>query len=255
MYNLSPYVGFFLIEYKRILVYLPDQFYKALLLILRIALPYTIFSGLVVSGKITQEMANTLVWSVLGGQILNLASMRLFDNIRDDIRSGDIVLRLQEPINYAGAMFSRAFGYFIPTFFLLMILFFIPCYILFPIKIQFFTLIIFTILSFILRTVINILLGLSNFFIEQNEGIFWIINKMFFVFGNQVVPVSLMPVYVIGIAQKTPFYLSLAGPIEASTGNLDVITGFTWTIGYIILLGGMMFYLLDILRKKVILNG
>jgi ABC-type uncharacterized transport system permease subunit len=91
--------------------------------------------------------------------------------------------------------------------------------------------------------------------VEENEGINWIVSKLFFIFGNQVLPIALMPDKLISFAKVTPFYLALAAPIEAAAGRLNWVSGLTWSVGYIVVLLGAAYWLLGLIKGRLVNNG
>lgn len=255
MDEFQKYFGFFLLEYKRVKFYFSEVLIRIILICLRLALPYSVFSALVKLGKIDQSTANAMLWAVLVGQILYGSSLRLQNRVKDDIRSGDISIRLSEPVNYVLAKLFQSFGYFVPTFTTLTIIFFLGLSIFFPSSFNIFILIIFSLFSYLVMNLVNIIVGLTSFIIEENDGVFYITSKFFLIFGNQIIPVALMPAVVIKIAQFTPFYYGLAAPIEAASGRLNLVTGSLTALFYIVFLYLLSQFMLSKLKKKLILNG
>lgn len=253
--SLQKYTGFFLMEFQRAQLYLTDFVIRGLLIVLRLAMPYSVFVVLVNTGRIPAEQANALLWAVLVGQILTGSIMRLHLKIHDDIRTGNISIRLSEPVNYMWAKIFQSLGYFLPMFTVYAVVFFTACYFLFPTNINFVTLLLFMALSVFLVTTFNVIVGLLSFVLEEVEGVYWILQKMFFIFGNQVIPVALMPAAVITFARYTPFYLGFAGPIEAASGRLDVMQGVVMTVIYIILFLFIGQLMLNKLQKRLVMNG
>ena len=255
MRNLNKYVGFFLMEYKRVRFYFVELVVQSLTISVRLALPYTVFLALIKTNQISQETANAMLWAVLVGQILYGASLRLHSKIRDEIRTGDISIRISEPVNYVLAKLSQSLGKFIPSFSIMALIFFPILALFFPAKVNSLTLTIFTLVSFLITNLTNIIVGLTSFLIEENDGIFYIVSKLFLIFGNQIIPVALMPVWLIQFAKLTPFYYGLAAPIEAASGRLDLLPGLLTSGVYILVLYLITQIMLSKLRKRLILNG
>jgi ABC-2 type transport system permease protein len=255
MADLQKYLGFFLMEYQRVRFYFTELVVRSLIISIRLALPYSVFQVLVKTGQITQNTANAMLWAVLIGQILYGSNIRLHTKVRDEIRSGDISIRISEPVNYVLAKLAQSFGKFFPTFIAMSAIFFPILLYLFPSKINLPLLTIFTIISFVVTNLINMIIGLSSFVIEENDGIFYIVSKLFLIFGNQIIPVALMPLWVIQLAKLTPFYYGLAAPIEAASGRLNWLEGLGISVAYIVILYLISQLMLSKLRKRLILNG
>ncbi|MBU1088706.1 ABC-2 family transporter protein, partial [Patescibacteria group bacterium] len=116
-------------------------------------------------------------------------------------------------------------------------------------------LILFSILSYLVMSLINIIVGLTSFIIEENDGIFYITSKLFLIFGNQIIPIALMPDWAIKLAQITPFYFGLSAPVEVAFGRLAVLKGLLVAVFYIIFLYSISQFMLVKLKRKLILNG
>lgn len=249
------YWGYFLMELSRAKLYWLGTIVGAVLIGLRLILPYSIFAILVSNHQITWATANIALWGVLIGQLLNNADIRLHRKIKYEVRNGDIVVRLSDPGNFIFAKLFQAFGYF-TTMVLTNSLIFIPIFILFiPASVNLFWLFSFTLLSFILYSLINIIVGLSSFLIEENSGVELIVSKLFFIFGNQVIPMILMPLWVQSFAKWTPFYLGLAGPIEVATGRLAWQFALILSLIYIVIFYGLAQLMLSIVRRRLVVNG
>jgi ABC-type uncharacterized transport system permease subunit len=249
------YLGFFLMEYQRVRFYFTELVVRSLIIAIRLALPYSIFQILVRTGQITQATANAMLWAVLIGQILYGSNIRLHTKVRDEIRNGDISIRISEPVNYVLAKLSQSFGKFLPSFIAMAAIFFPILFYLFPSKVNVPLLILFTLISFAVTNLRNMIVGLSSFVIEGNDGVFYIVSKLFLIFGNQIIPIALMPLWTIQMAKLTPFYYGLAAPIEAASGRLNWAEGLVISLVYIVVLYLISQLMLNKLRKRLILNG
>lgn len=243
-------------EFSRSKFYFGDTLIRFLLTGLRLLLPWGVFMILVREGKMDYELAKSMVWAVLVGQAMYYSTGRRIHNvIRDEIRSGDISIRISEPINYIGAKLAQNFGFFIPNFLFIMLFFGILLRIFIPTNINLLTMTVMALVSFLIVNMVNIFVGLTSFVIEENDGIFYITSKLFLILGNQIIPVAIMPLWVGNIAKFTPFYLGLSAPIEVAAGRLDF--WFTLVVGLVnfLLLMAVNQTMLNKLRKLLILNG
>ena len=254
--EINKYWGYFQMEFKRSKFYFGDTLIRLLLTGLRLLLPWGVFAALVTEGKLDLVTARSMVWAVLIGQAMYYSTGRRIHNIiREEIRNGDISIRISEPLNYIGAKLAQNFGFFIPNFLFLIIFFGGILSVLAPSKINWLALGVMVLISFLLVNMVNIFVGLTSFVLEENDGIFYLTSKMFLILGNQIIPVALMPAWVVGVAKFTPFYLGLAAPIEVAAGRLD--------FGFAIMAGLINFaFLMTInqimlfkLRKLLIING
>ena len=96
---------------------------------------------------------------------------------------------------------------------------------------------------------------MSSFFIEENDGIELVVGKLMFIFGNQVIPIILMPLWVQNFARLTPFYMALAAPIDIASGRYSMIYGFGEGVFYIAILLLLAKFMLNRIKRKLVLNG
>ncbi len=242
-------------EKNRVFLYLPDLLFRSLVICVRLALPWSVFAILAETGEITHEFARSMIWAVLIGQVMTSSSLKLHDIVKKEVRTGEISTRISEPANYYLAKIFGSAGYFVPRFTILSILFFLPFSVFVGGNIDILSMVIFIPLGTAIFLTINMIIGLLSFIIEENNGIFWIFNKLFLVFGNQVIPVALLPASVIEYARWTPFYLSLAGPFEVASGREDFLWAFTVSTLYILAFVMLGIFMLKKIRKELISNG
>jgi len=253
--NLNKYLLFAKLEFTRFRLYIPRFWFNCAMIFVRLCLPYSVFYILYQNGQIDRNFMHGLIFAVLFGQIVNRSTLRIHEEITSDIRTGNIGIRLSEPVNYVWAKIAASFGYFIPNFLLLNLVSVPICYFLFPTNLNLPLLFLLSFLANFLGQAINVTLGLLSFIVEQTDGIFWIVNKLFFVFGSQVIPVALMPTLVINFAQFTLFYLVLAAPVEIAMGRFSLFQGLLLMIFYLMLFLTLAQFLLSKLQKNLILNG
>lgn len=253
--ELSKYWGYFLLEFKRTSFYWPGLLFRISLITLRLVLPFSVFEILRRTGKISDFDATFALWAVLIGQILHNCDIRLSKRIKQEVRSGDIVIRLMDPTNYVLAKMAGSLGFFLPSFVIYSIIFIPVVYLLLPIKFNLFVLLLFTLIAALISNLIGLLIGMSSFFIEENEGVELVVGKLMFIFGNQVIPIILMPVWIQNIARTTPFYMALSAPIDVASGKYSVLLAFGQGVIYISLLLWFATFMLNHIRRKLVLNG
>lgn len=255
MNKLNKYFAYFILEINRLPIFLGNLFTRIVLIFIRVSLSYYLFIAMEKAGTIKGDQLNMLMWAILLGQIVYGSTMRLHENIRNDIRSGDISIRITEPKSYSLGKLFQALGFFLPRVILYSIICVPFATIFFPISFDVYSLIFYIVLSFFLTTSINLILGLISFIVENNEGLYWIVSKLYFIFGNQVIPMALMPVAVVKFAQLTPFFLGFAGPIEIVSGRASTLQSTLLYFFYIFIFISSAILLENKIRKNLIING
>jgi ABC-type uncharacterized transport system permease subunit len=251
----SKYYGYFLMESKRVKLYLPDMLMSVATISMRLILPWSVFAILAETGEITDEFAISMLWAVLIGQLLTASAPRINKTIKQEVRTGDIATRINEPSNYYFARFSGAIGYFINRFLVLGVLFIVPFWLFIGGDTNPILLLVGIPIALTLFLSINIIVGLTSFIIEESDGLFWITQKLFFVFGNQLIPVALLPGLAVEIARWTPFYMALAAPIEVASGREDPLFALTLSSIYIALFVMLGLYIQRKIQRKLVSNG
>ena len=184
--ELRKYWGYFMLEFKRTSFYWPGLLFRVSLITLRLVLPFSVFEILRRTGKISDFDATFALWAVLVGQILHNCDIRLSKRIKQEVRSGDIIMRLMEPVNYILAKIAGSFGFFVPSFVIYVLIFFPVVYLFSPIKFNLLILLLFTLVAALINTLIGLLVGMSSFFIEENDGIELVVGKLMFIFCSSI---------------------------------------------------------------------
>ncbi len=179
---MNKYIGYFLLEISRMREYFEGVLASLLEILIRTLLPWTVYMTLISEAKITQSEAYTLLWALVAGQILHKGRIRIYRIVKKDIRTGNIAIRLSEPVNYIGMRFFQSLGFFIPRYIFYSVICFSVLSVVAPVEINLFYLVAFTPFSFLITNLVFIMIGLSSFIIEENDGIYLIISKFFFDF-------------------------------------------------------------------------
>lgn len=141
---------------------------------------------------------------------LNLRNIQR--GFRDDIKSGNIEIYLLRPISYVWQKVFIQIGQGLVPFILALVLSVSINYFLvgmpevsMPIYLWVFCLFIIFVFSQILMCLIFILCGLTSFWLEDSEPVYFVISKFMMVFGGAWVPVAFFPKTLQLIAEFSPF--------------------------------------------------
>jgi ABC-2 type transport system permease protein len=252
---MTKYWILFKLELNRFWLYKWDQIASALLLVIRLILPSGLLFSLQKAGQIGLSEVYLGLWAIAFGQVFRGAAPRIDNTIKNDIRTGLIQLRLSEPISYIGYQFSKYLASSLASIVFLSVIILLPLSFIIPVEFDITLALFISLLGLLLHFNIKILVGLSSFVMEENEGVVWIVNKLFLIFGNQIIPVFLLPVWFFELARCTPFYLVLAAPIDVASGRVSLVNVIFGLIVYILLTGLGAHLLFNQLQKKLIFNG
>lgn len=148
------------------------------------------------------------VWSVALVQIVGQSSRYIYKDIQKDVKIGSISIKLNKPYDYIYSIISKSyiegilkmFVFFIVTTVFLFYIVGIPNItlgILFWIGAT-------SILGLLLNIIVEILIGLSTFWIENSDPIYWVVNRSAWLVNGMMVPVALLPLWVKKISTYYP---------------------------------------------------
>ena len=156
-----------------------------------------------------------LVWYLATTEWIILSAPPVHAELQESIRRGDVVCRLGRPVSYVGAAFAEALGLlavrapalaatawvcafaftgWIPPL--------MPLAATLPLGFA----------AAALIAAMYLWIGLLAFWLEDVSPVFWVVQKLLFVFGGLMLPIELYPRAMQIAAAWTPFPVMLAGP-------------------------------------------
>ncbi len=157
------------------------------------------------------------IWSMSMYFVAFWFSLRSIEKLfSEDIKTGNVEIYLLRPISYVWQKVLLQVGQgFIPFLSALVLSVIINCLIVglpemsTPIGVWILALIVIFVLSQILTALLYILCGLSGFWLENSQPIYFIVSKFIMIFGGAWVPVAFFPKTLQIIAEYSPFGASL----------------------------------------------
>ncbi|NMM52967.1 ABC transporter permease [Paenibacillus aquistagni] len=152
--------------------------------------------------------------------------------IANEIRDGSVAIQFIRPYNYIIVKMMQALGEGCFRLLLFMTPGLIIACLLFPVKLPtdpklwiIFAWMLF--MSFLINTQINIITGLSAFFVENNEGMMRMKRVIVDLFSGVIVPISFFPGWLITLNEWLPFQAITYLPSSVFTGRVpgDEILG------------------------------
>jgi ABC-2 type transport system permease protein len=146
--------------------------------------------------------------------------------ISTDIRDGSIAIQFIRPYNYVLVKMMQGLGEGMFRFMMLMIPGMIIAVLLFPVHLPtelsawagFLVMLFF---SFLISSQINIITGLSAFFVENNEGMMRMKRVVVDLFSGLIVPITLFPGWLASILKFLPFQAITYLPGSVFTGRVQ----------------------------------
>lgn len=193
--------------------------------------------------------------------IMTFNIRKIYKNIMDDVRSGNVEMFINRPINYLFLNFCKSIGQGLFSFLvisfvgsILMCLFvgvpnldlgiFIPTFII--------SFIFGGILSLILYSIVGVL----AFFIQDVRPVYWIVDKFVMILGGSYLPVSMFPSFMKWMAYLSPFgAINFSTSCVLSSWNSEFIYRIGLQIIWIIIFYFVLSYLYRKALEKSMVNG
>lgn len=204
----------------------------------------------------------TTLWSMfIYFCIMNLHLRKIDNLIMNDVKSGNVEIFLNKPVNYVILTFYKVIGQGIYSFVVISV---IGCIVMglfvgFPqLNLLIFipTFIITLFLGCFLGLIMYSIIGLLAFFIQDVRPIHWIVDKFVMVLGGSYLPVSLFPPTMKFLAFVSPFgAINFTSSTVYSSWNYEfairILIQFIW----IVVFGFILVYVYKKAREKAMING
>jgi ABC-2 type transport system permease protein len=158
---------------------------------------------------------NTLVWYLAMTEWVLMIVPHVHFRIEDDVRRGDVAYQMVRPASYLGGLFAEGAGALAMRAPVLLAGACVAAWIFAgpparPLSVV--RAIGFGAGASLVLLGYNILLGLTAFWLGDIAPVYWIWQKLTFVLGGLLLPLTLYPDIVVRVARHTPFSAMLAGP-------------------------------------------
>lgn len=154
-----------------------------------------------------------LLWYIALNEWIIISLPRTHENIENDLRSGKLAYLLSRPVSYLGSLFSEACGTLLINLTFLGTVTFIFTWLAtntLPFGSEGFAMtIILGILAGCVGIIFHILLGLSAFWLGEVDPLYWVWEKLLFMFGGLILPLTIYPAWMQTLASYTPFSVIL----------------------------------------------
>lgn len=188
---------------------------------------------------------NALVWYLATTEWIFFSVPALQLRLAEEVRRGDVAYQLARPISYLGAHLARALGHLglrLPAVGLTATV--VAWIFAGPPRLEAGAAALALLLGVgacVLSIVCNLLLGIASFWLEDIQPLQWIWNKLSFVLGGLMLPLSYCPAVLQRFAEFTPFPTLLYRPASLQLGQTNPLSSalafdlgfwlfFTWSL-------------------------
>ncbi len=166
-------------------------------------------AALSINSDISYLSIGDMIWYITLTESAILSEPYLYSKIEADIKSGDIAYFLLRPLPYLTLRFSEALGTFLINFPFFLIVGIIMATFLSGKMMAFsgfFVLsLLFCVVSCVLSLLIQMIIGLCAFWLEDVSSIGLIYRKLLYLLGGLLLPLSMYPTVLQKLAYATPF--------------------------------------------------
>ncbi|MBU0491557.1 MAG: ABC-2 family transporter protein [Chloroflexi bacterium] len=183
-----------------------------------IALWTTAF-GVSEQGTLAGYTLPAMCWYLAVTETITLSGSRVFVEIGEAVRSGDVAYTLVRPLSYPAFMVAHSLGESAPRFVMnllvaaAVVLVFVRTVATTPAG--FVGFLVLAAGALVLDALMMVLIGLLAFLIEEVTPVFWIYQKLLFTVGGLFLPLEFFPDWLQGVVRVLPFQFISYAPARA----------------------------------------
>ena len=202
-----------------------------------------------------------MVWYLAMTETVALSSSRIFVDISQSVKQGDLVYTLMQPVSYPVVQIVKSLGNSAPRLVLNLLtaslVVFVGTGAIAGSLSGFAAFLVMAGLSLVLDAVIAVLIGLTAFWLEEVMPIFWIYQKLIFTLGGLFLPLEFFPSWLQQIAAVLPFRYITNAPARAFVAFTParVLPLLGGQVAYILLFGGLMALVWHLAQRRMVIHG
>jgi ABC-2 type transport system permease protein len=182
-----------------------------------------IWSLVFAAGALSTHSQAELLWYIAITELVVLGFPYIHTEMENDFKTGEMLVRLPQPVSYVGARFAEALGgtavriMVLAPVGLLAPVFLVDGYPLPPASLAIAFAVAAVALLFALLA--DAAIGICTVWIHDTSPVFWFWQKLAFVLGGLLLPLDVYPPWLRSIAEWTPFGAMLSGPGQLVFGG------------------------------------
>ena len=202
-----------------------------------------------------------MVWYLAMTETIALSSSRIFVEISEAVKAGDLAYTLARPLNYPFFQVANSLGNSAPRVLLNML----TAAAVVGLGMQRFAgsvpglvaFLIMAALALLLDALIAVLIGLLAFWIEEVNPVYWIYQKLLFTLGGLFLPLEMFPQWLQRAARWLPFQFITYAPARAFVGFelAHVLPAIAGQAIYIAVLTAIVAWVWRRARQRLVLHG
>lgn len=258
------YGSVLLVSARQQLIYRAELGMRALSMVLFMGVFMALWStAFGVSGQ--NELAGfslvEVVWYLAMTETIMLSTSRVFVEIGEAVRAGDVAYTLARPLSFPLYQAANSLGNSAPRFLLNLLTGALVVTVgmrqlagSLPGLLAFLGL---AALALVLDALMAVLIGLLAFWIEEVEPAFWIYHKLLFTVGGLFLPLEMFPAWLQRVARWLPFQFITYAPARAFVDydGAFVLRAAAGQAAYIAVLGTLVALVWLRARRRLVVHG
>jgi ABC-2 type transport system permease protein len=212
------------------------------------------------SNVISNLTLRDTMWYLLLAETLELGRPRLARVISDQVKDGSIAYMINKPYNFLLYQLSSGLGDSLPRMGILFLLGGALVWSLAgqpPALVNWPWALVAMVGAWLLHFIVNVLIGLSAFEVEEVAPFEWIYQKLVFILGGMLVPLDFYPGWLQTIAKSLPFAYMMYGPARLFVQPdpkllLNILLG---QLLWVAVLGGILVLAFSRGIRRLAING
>jgi ABC-2 type transport system permease protein len=212
-------------------------------------------------GEVAGYSLAEIVWYLAMTETVALSTSRIFMDISEAVKSGDLAYTLTRPISYPFFQVANSLGNSAPRFALNLV----TASMVVALGVGFGAgslpgLLAFFVtagLALVLDALIAVLIGLAAFWMEEVMPVYWIYQKLLFTVGGLFLPLEMFPAWLRKIAEWLPFRYVTNVPARTFVAFewRDVLFAAGGQVAYIAVMGGLVVLVWRAAQRRMVVHG
>jgi ABC-2 type transport system permease protein len=202
-----------------------------------------------------------MVWYLAMTETVALSTSRIFQEISEAVKAGDLAYTLARPLSYPFFQVANSLGNSVPRFLLNLLTAAVVVGLgirqgagNLPGLVAFLGM---AALALLLDGLIAVLIGLLAFWLEEVTPIFWIYQKLLFTIGGLFLPLEMFPAWLQRVTRWLPFQFITYAPARAFVGFEPglVLRAAAGQMAYIVILAALVALIWQRAQRRLVVHG
>ena len=212
-------------------------------------------------GDVAGYSLQGIVWYLAMTETVAFAMSRVFLEISDAVKSGDLAYTLTRPVSYPFFQVAQSLGNSALRF----VLGLVTASVVVALGVGFgagslpgfVAFLVTAVLAILLDALIAVLIGLSAFWLEEVMPVFWIYQKLLFTIGGLFLPMEMLPAWLRKIAVWLPFryVTNVPARLFVAFTPAEALRAAAGQVLYILVMVGLVLLVWRAAQRRMVVHG